>query len=799
MTSKRYLKLKDSLSKPIRRFKPLRTSQALHSYEAFMALCLMVLFFLISLRIYESLVVNYLFNPNKLWKSEALGMIMDLMLAIGILGSSYPLYKFLFRQKNKLGIRIFENTVFLFIIGHLIILEYFFYQMRPLDIFLFNHQPSEVAFSYATSGVTLRRVLIALFLSILLWTVLQYSLKSIRCSSKWFKYSLLIGIAFISLFSIYKEFAKIPVSRDLFTNKSFHFYSKIVLSKTSRYFEPPVESSSLRYQEQFPREGYINSQYPFLHQFNDEDNFGPLLNKFKSPPNIVILITESLSEYFLHPIRGVHFMPFLDSLSKESLYWSNFLTLGERSFAANPCLSASLPYGEMGFTLMQTYPYHFSLMNVLNKNNYLTSFYYGQGAWFHNKKHFYQFNNTGRIIDKDQFQKIFSPISVGEERYVWGYNDIDLFRQYLISTDSLINKPRLDILFTGTSHSPFIIKDSMGYHEKYTNAVAKLKNKSDKIHFEKYKRFYLTLYNVDDAYKILFEEFKKRPDFENTIFILTGDHPMTELPIENAFTKYKVPMIIYSPKLKEKKHFESFSSHLDIYETILAYLKKNYKLETPQYSTALGSKINFSESFDTKGEYAFMNDNRQIVDFYSNGYYLYNEKYLFKVNKDMRIREIYDKVLLDKMKQKLIIYRAASKNASLNFKLMPDSLFFNFFNQKVLLNQYRTDTIRSNNAKFPITEIDVDNKKSLFLDLSLNRISDAESFPQISYEWKDSCDSCFNKTSLYFPYDQINFQYHIKIDYPEHQEHGSKLHLYFENPKKNHFEFAKLKCVVYTQ
>ena len=185
--------------------------------------------------------------------------------------------------------------------------------------------------------------------------------------------------------------------------------------------------------------------------------------------------------------------------------------------------------------------------------------------------------------------------------------------------------------------------------------------------------------------------------------------------------------------------------------------------------------------------------------FYSNGYYLYNEKYLFKVNKDMRIREIYDKVLLDKMKQKLIIYRAASKNASLNFKLMPDSLFFNFFDQKVLLNQYRTDTIRSNNAKFPITEIDVDNKKSLFLDLSLNRISDAESFPQISYEWKDSCDSCFNKTSLYFPYDQINFQYHIKIDYPEHQEHGSKLHLYFENPKKNHFEFAKLKCVVYTQ
>ncbi|MBK7799673.1 MAG: LTA synthase family protein [Saprospiraceae bacterium] len=793
------MKLKGRLIKPIKGFKPLRTAKAMHSWEAFMALCLMAIFFLFTLRIYESLVLNQLFNPNKLWKSEALGTIMDLLLALGILGITYPLYSFLFRQKNKLGIRIFENTLFLFVIGHLIILEYFFYQMRPLDIFLFNHQPSEVAFSYATSGVTLKRILIAVFLSTLLWTILQYSLKSIRCSSKWFKFSFIFGFGFLLAFSLFKEFAKIPVSRDLFTNKSFHFYSKTILSKTSVYFEPPVVALSMLYQKQFPREGSIAPDYPFLHHFNDEDKFGPFLNKFKTQPNIVILITESLSEYFIHPINGIHFMPFLDSLSKVSLYWNNFLTLGERSFAANPCISASLPYGEMGFTLMQTYPYHFSLMNVLNKNNYLTSFYYGQGAWFHNKKHFYEFNNTGRIIDKDEFQKKFSPITVGEERYIWGYNDIDLFRQYLISTDSLINKPRLDILFTGTSHSPFIVKDSMGYHEKYTEELKKLTNRNDRIHFEKYQRFYLTLYNVDDAYRILFNEFKKRPDFENTIFILTGDHPMTELPIENAFTKYKVPMIIYSPKLKEAKHFEGFSSHLDIYETVLGYLKSNFKIEVPEYSTALGSKINFSENFDIKGEYAFMNDNRQIVDFYSNGYYLYNDKYLFKVNKDMRIREIYDKALLDQLRKKLNTFRAASKNASLYFKLMPDSIYFNFFKQNVLLNQFKTDTVKSNMSRHPIATIDVGNKKSLFLDLSLDRLSDAESFPQISYEWKDGCDSSFSKTSLYFPFDQLNFQYHLKIDYPDQQEHGSKLYIYLENNKKKYYTYTKLKCVVYTQ
>lgn len=30
------------------------------------------------------------------------------------------------------------------------------------------------------------------------------------------------------------------------------------------------------------------------------------------------------------------------------------------------------------------------------------------------------------------------------------------------------------------------------------------------------------------------EEYAKRRDFKNTIFVITGDHPVTQLPIENT-------------------------------------------------------------------------------------------------------------------------------------------------------------------------------------------------------------------------------------------------------------------------
>ncbi|MCI1267940.1 MAG: sulfatase-like hydrolase/transferase [Saprospiraceae bacterium] len=763
----------------------------------YITLIYLTLIFVVVLRIYEYVTALVLFRPAKLFKSELFGLGMDLLLCLGIFAIFAPIYKWLNHFKRRVGPKLFETIVFFLIVCHLLIIEYFFYQLKPLDIFLFSHDASEMAFSINTSGITFYRIISALIVSIGSWTILGYYFRQYPFNILPLNKILYGGIISLIAFVLINLYARLPVAVDLFNNKSYFFYKNVFKSSTSKFFAPPLEELSLKFQHEFPGPEYIDPEYPFLHKFKAVDSLSAYLNLENTPPNVVILLTESLSEYFIHPIRGIHFMPFLDSLSKVSLFWPNFFSLGERSFAANPCLTAAVPYGESGFTLMQIYPYHFSLMNVLKENNYRNTFYYSQGSWFHNKEHYYKFNNIDRIIDKNSFDPDFTKVNVGEEQHFWGYNDIDFFDQYLRYTDSLQRVKRLDVLFTGTSHSPFIVSDPEYYNKRFKQDLEKITNIEDIKHFEKHKRFYLTLYNVDDAYRKLFYKYQQRADYENTLFFITGDHQMSELPIANDIEKYRVPFIVFSPKLKKPQEFKALSTHQDLYETLLSFFKLKYNFNIPEFSTSLGSKITFDTAFNGNRDIVFMNDNRQLVDYYSNGYYLSDENYLFKLYPDMDLKEIYDKNKLDEMRKKLSIYRAASLNASLNFKLMPDALFFNFTQQHIYYNEYEQDTIKSNALSKNICSISSIQNQPVYADISLHCLSEPEAFPNLKIKWMTNSDSTLEEINLNYPLDKINYQFHLKINPPITSDSTLKFEIKFINRNNSEYQFSHLKCLVY--
>jgi phosphoglycerol transferase MdoB-like AlkP superfamily enzyme len=46
-----------------------------------------------------------------------------------------------------------------------------------------------------------------------------------------------------------------------------------------------------------------------------------------------------------------------------------------------------------------------------------------------------------------------------------------------------------------------------------------------------------------------FDAYSKRSDFNNTIFLITGDHRMPEIPMSDKIDRYHVPLIVYSPML----------------------------------------------------------------------------------------------------------------------------------------------------------------------------------------------------------------------------------------------------------
>jgi uncharacterized sulfatase len=603
---------------------------------------------------------------------------------------------------------------------------------------------------------------------------------------------MLTSIVFLPLYF----FVKLPVSSNFSINKSTFIYTSILKDwwrKTTG--EDPLKVAE-HYQKEFPDRKYIHPDYPFLHRFENKDHLSEYLTDSLKNPNLVICIVEGLSDEFLHPVRGISFMPYLDSLSQQSLYWDHFFSNGERSFAVTPSLIGSLPFGSLGFALLDQYPYHFSLVNIFRQNNYYTSFYYGQGAWFHGKEPFYRFNNIDQIIDKNHYDPSLEKVFIGEEKHFWGYNDIDLFKQYFIVTDSLKKEKRLDIFFTGTSHAPFDLKYPEYYHQLFEENLKTVSNAEDRVFFEKYSNYFCSLYNVDDAIRNLIETYKTRPDFNRSIFIITGDHPMTEIHVDHKLKKYHVPLIIYSPALKKHAVFHGWNSHLDIYESILSYYQNQAQFKVPEYSTALGMGLSFSEHSDYHNNIPIMNDNRQINDFLIDGYYISEDNTLFKVMDNLEIKEYYDIKNWNRLYKKLRSLRAASLLSSDYKMLMPDTCYFNFFDYHLLHKSSREASFLLN-KELILADSVVFNKKELFIDIEFTKPEHPEFIP--------ICILRFNEIQNNKPVELIyelksnheNCQFHLPVTVPFEIKKYSKLSLITKDKQNRQYNLAKMILKIY--
>ena len=64
---------------------------------------------------------------------------------------------------------------------------------------------------------------------------------------------------------------------------------------------------------------------------------------------------------------------------------------------------------------------------------------------------------------------------------------------------------------------------------------------------------YASILYVDEAIKEFFEEYKKMPKYENTIFIITGDHRLPEIPLATTMDRFHVPIMVFSEKIQRLK------------------------------------------------------------------------------------------------------------------------------------------------------------------------------------------------------------------------------------------------------
>ncbi len=427
--------------------------------------------------------------------------------------------------------------------------------------------------------------------------------------------------------------------------------------------------------------GALDTEYPFLRVEQSKDALGSYFHKSNQVPNLVLILVEGLGSAYSSSNGYIgDFTPFLSELKDSSLVWENNLSSSGRTFAVLPTILGSLPFGSSGFLEQKEYPDHFNLLNIFSLNGFKTGFVYGGDAGFDDMSKYLNANAVDRLIDESNFPAGYKKLPSTNSGGSWGYEDQAVFDQ-LIAISANQTQPYFHIALTLSTHNPFLINDNQKFESLFETQLSKLKlTKSKAAVALENKKQLVSVINVDDALKAFFTKYKAREEFNNTIFIITGDHAMPEIPLETKIDRFHVPLIIYSPLLKSHRKFQHTVSHFDIAPSILAYYRENYQLKTPKTVTWIGQGLDIGASKKSMG-IPMMQSKSQLIDFVYGNVHI-NDNRSFRLN-DKLVEEPMGSADADESaKARFDTFRDLNRGFIKSKKLVPDSTYQQFFNDK---------------------------------------------------------------------------------------------------------------------
>jgi phosphoglycerol transferase MdoB-like AlkP superfamily enzyme len=597
----------------------------------------------------------------------------------------FVIYTIIHLFSSKFARIAYSVFIVLIAVIQLSLTSYFTTSLVPLGADLYGYSIKDIRQTIGASGVSITEVIG--FIVILGATIVAlWGLAPRIKLNRYLAFALLaISLVFVAMGAqakIGQAGFKSDFANNLIINKSDHFWTA-----SYKHFFPGADDVDIyadSYISDYGNSGkekslsfkYTDPQhYPFLHNDSAADVLSPFFKSNPTPPNIVIVLVEGLGRAFTNDGAYLgNFTPFIDSLSGKSLYWKNFLSEGGRTFAVLPSILGSLPFAKNGFLeLGDGMPAHLSLLSLLKYNGYHTSFYYGGDSKFDNMQSFLQKNATDEINDEKSFPTgyVRLPAPNGTS---WGYNDKELFRHYLLTRNEKAVAPQLSVVLTVSTHSPFAINEEDKYLQQFEQRMTKLGfNDTKKNEYRNYKLQYASILYLDDALRGFFNAYSKRSDYNNTIFLITGDHRMPEIPMSDKIDRYHVPLIIYSPMLKRTSQMSSVSTHFDISPSLLAYLHHNYKTKGPSLVSWMGQGLDTNRNFENLHNYPLMQTKTDIIDFISGEYHL-NGDNLFKLNAELGEDPIHDDDKANQLKNAFDQFKKRNNQIITGNYIIPDSI-----------------------------------------------------------------------------------------------------------------------------
>ncbi|WP_279150000.1 LTA synthase family protein [Muribaculum intestinale] len=251
--------------------------------------------------------------------------------------------------------------------------------------------------------------------------------------------------------------------------------------------------------------------------------------------NVMLIVIESGGQHWIDRLNNARdtaprgLMPFLDSLASESLVVRYNFTTGRRSNEGLTAILGGFPMFEP-FIYMGS-PYESNTVDampaLLRRKGYATKYYCG--------------SNHGSFAI-DQMAMMMGMQSVADrETYaddrdfdgVWGIYDHAMAR-YVASDLSDISAPWMACWFTLSSHAPFRVPEYWRT-DGYLSQAGSMERSME---------------YVDRSLSYFFETARRQPWYDNTLFVITGDHGCRDLHgtvYDTPWLYSSIPMIIYDP------------------------------------------------------------------------------------------------------------------------------------------------------------------------------------------------------------------------------------------------------------
>lgn len=307
--------------------------------------------------------------------------------------------------------------------------------------------------------------------------------------------------------------------------------------------------------------------------------------------NVIIVILESFGMEFVGTLsKKKSYTPFLDSLIGQSLHYTNAFANGKKSVEALPAIIASMPSWMSESYLSSPYADNAinSLPSLLKKEGYSSAFFHGASNGSMRFDSFALSAGFDHYFGRDEYPNDFHFDGT------WAISDA-YFNPWAANKISSLPEPFCSVLFTTSSHHPYYIPEEF---KQFTTSGS--------------QRIAKSISYSDYALRLFFEEAKKQPWFDNTLFVFVADHsPASKTPLYNNRTHmYRIPLAFYHPSgsLAGRKN-RLVAQQMDILPTVL-------------------DLINTKITYYSFGESLLQNNDGQGIAYLQGSYYHYNGDYM---------------------------------------------------------------------------------------------------------------------------------------------------------------------------